>query len=64
MKINKTKPPKNREFLGLVKDLRGYPSYLDFFDYDCYKEMKYLDRDGFEMPEIVGWVEVPELEVE
>ena len=30
MKINKTKPPKDREFLGLVSN-NGEPKYLDFF---------------------------------
>ena len=66
--INKTKPPKNREFLGLVsKD--GDPKYWDFFWWVTKEDgvngpACYVDREFFEMPEILGWIEVPELEVE
>ena len=66
--INKTKPPKNREFLGLVsKD--GDPKYWDFFWWATKEDgvngpACYVDREFFEMPDISGWIEVPELEVE
>ena len=68
MKINKTKPPKNREFLGLVSR-DGDPKYWDFFWWATKKDgvnghARYVDREFFEMPEILGWIEVPELEVE
>ena len=68
MKINKTKPPKNREFLGLVSR-DGDPKYWDFFWWATKEDgvngpACYVDREFFEMPEILGWIEVPELEVE
>ena len=66
--INRTKPPKNREFLGLVSR-DGDPKYWDFFWWATKEDgvngpACYVDRGFFEMPEILGWIEVPELEVE
>ena len=70
MKINKIKPPKDREFLGLVAGRDGEsPAYWDFFWYATKDTGSngpscYLDRSFFDMPKILGWIEVPELEVE
>ena len=68
MKINKTKPPKDREFLGLVSN-NGEPKYWDFFWWATKEDgvngkACYVDRAFFDMPDILGWIEVPELEVE
>ena len=52
MKINKTKPPKDREFLGLVAARDGESPAC------------YVDRMFFDMPKILGWIEVPDLEEE
>jgi len=66
MKIKKTKPPKDREFLGLVGE-NGHPEYWDFFWWATKKDginckACYVDRAFFCMPKIIGWVEVPDLE--
>lgn len=66
MKINKTKPPKDREFFGLVSH-NGELKYWDFFWYATKENgvngpACYVDRDFFRMPKILGWIEVPELE--
>ena len=70
MKINKIKPPKNREFLGLVaaRDSES-PAYWDFFWWATKENgvngpACYVDRGFFNMPKILGWIEVPELEAE
>lgn len=61
----KTKPPKGREFLGLVKDDYGN-LYWDFFWWatkeDGVDKACYVDRSYFEMPPIIGWMEVPDID--
>ena len=59
--------PRDREFLGLVDN--GHTRYWDFFWYATKDTGSngpscYLDRSFFDMPKILGWIEVPELEVE
>ena len=63
-KLNKTKPPKNREFLGLVNTKQD--CYWDFFWWarkeDGVPKGCYIDRQYFDMPDIAGWIEVPVVE--
>ena len=68
MKINKTKPPKDIEFLGLVSN-NGEPRYWDLFWWATKEDgvngkACYVDRVFFNMPDILGWIEVTEMEVE
>ena len=60
-----TKPPKNREFLGLVK--HKHP-YWDFFWWakkeDGVDKACFIDREFYNMPELYGWTEVPMIDEE
>jgi hypothetical protein len=61
--MNKTPPPKNRDFLGLV----DHPTrYWDIFFYgrkeDGLPKAEYIDRGLFSMPKLIGWVELPVIE--
>lgn len=59
------KLPRDREFLGLVKD--GNHVYWDFFWYATKKEGSdrpcFVDRDFYDMPNIVKWIECPPLDI-
>lgn len=60
MSLNKTKPPKDREFMGLVDS----PRYWDFFWWATKADgvngkSCFVDRQFYDMPKIVGWIEVP-----
>lgn len=63
MALNKIKPPKNREFLGYVDSLSPY---FDFFWWatkaDGNDKAGFVDRQFFEMPKLIGWIEVPNVE--
>lgn len=64
-KLNTTKPPKNREFLGLVQNNNGY--YWDFFWWATRQDgvngaAQFVDREFFAMPKLIGWIELPEVE--
>ena len=63
--MNKTKPPKDREFLGLV--VSGNNVYWDIFFWatkeDGVPRGGYHDRGLFEMPAIFGWIDLPEVEL-
>ena len=63
--MNKTKPPKDREFLGLV--VSGNNVYWDIFFWatkeDGVPKGGYHDRGFFEMPKIFGWIELPKVEL-
>lgn len=66
MKINKTKPPKDREFLAYTLNSYSYTEQWEFYKWNDRLEC-FEDRDNCTMPDIVGWIEVPEapeLEVE
>ena len=64
--MNKNKLcPKNREFLGLV-DHCGIP-YWDIFWWATREEgvngkACFVDGAFFNMPKLIGWVELPEIE--
>lgn len=69
MKLNKTKPPKNREFMGLVAGETLGARYWDFFWWatsadGLSKKAQYVDRGFFAMPKIIGWIEVPPVEAD
>ena len=59
------KLPRNREFLGLVKD--GDYVYWDFFRYvtkkDGFDRPCFIDRNFHDMPNIVKWIECPPLDI-
>lgn len=66
MQLNKNKPPKNREFMGLVEMSDG-TLYWDFFWWATKEDgingaANYVDRAFFDMPNILGWIELPEVE--
>lgn len=67
MSLNKTKPPKNREFLALVESKCG-SVYWDFFIWATNEhgatKSGFMDRQLYDMPPILGWVELPNLEGE
>lgn len=57
LKLNKTKPPKNREFIGIVENGK----YPEFFNWGGHNRIKcFLDRNFYEMPKIIGWIDIPE----
>jgi hypothetical protein len=65
--MNKTKPPKNREFLGLVED--GSHIYWDILfwatrEHGVNGKSCYTDRMLYEVlpQKIKGWVELPMIE--
>ena len=63
--MNKNKPPKTREFLGLVS-LDNTP-YWDIFWWATKEDgvggkSCFVDRGFFDMPELLGWVELPDIE--
>lgn len=65
VELNNTNPPKNREFLGLVD--RGHASYWDFFWWATRADgvngkSCFVDRQFYDMPKLVGWIEVPAYE--
>lgn len=58
----KRKPPKDRDFLGLVKSYNG-ELYWDIFfwatkEYGV-KKACFVDRQLFDMPELLRWEELP-----
>ena len=59
MNINKTKPPKDREFLAFFINDYSYTRQWEFFkwnhDLECFE-----DRCDCTMPNIIGWIEVPD----
>ena len=61
MKLQTKKPPKNRPFLGLVK--KPCEDYWEIFFWgtreDGLENAQYVDRGLFQMPELRGWVELP-----
>lgn len=64
MKLETKKPPKNREFLGLATGYTG--TYWDIFfwatkEYGVDKA-QFVDRQLYKMPELLGWIELPEVE--
>lgn len=63
--MNKTKPPKGRDFLGLV--VSGGNVYWDIFFWatkeDGVNRGGYYDRDLFEMPAIFGWTDLQFVEL-
>lgn len=64
--MNKTKPPKDREFLGLVQE--DYHIYWDIFFWATKEDgingtPCYVDRMLSNMPEILGWFEMPDIEL-
>jgi hypothetical protein len=65
-KLMTTKPPKNREFLGLVECNGG--CYWDIFFWATREngingKSCYTDRMLFKMPDIAGWVDLPNIEI-
>ena len=64
--MNKTNPPKNREFLGLVDG--GWNShYWDIFFWATKEDgvggkACFTDRMLYDMPTLVGWMELPPTE--
>ena len=63
--MNKNKPPKNRDFLALVDT--GYHGYWDIFFWATREDgvngkACYVDRQFYAMPNIRGWVDLPEIE--
>lgn len=61
--MNKTKPPKNRSFLGFVR--RPDYAYWGIFFWatgeDGVIKSCYVDAELYDMPEIEGWVELPDI---
>lgn len=64
--IKTNNPPKDREFLGLVENQNG--RYWDFFWWarkeDGVPKGCFVDRDYYDMPKILGWIEVPDKEID
>lgn len=61
--LNKTKPPKNRDFLGYVD--HNTPYWGIFFwgkREDGLIKSEYVDRGLFQMPKLIGWTDLPEVE--
>tara|TARA_S200002703_G_scaffold125968_1_gene112321 strand:+ start:104 stop:316 length:213 start_codon:yes stop_codon:yes gene_type:complete len=62
--MSKNNPPKNRDFLGLVKS--GENVYWDIFFYarkeDGVRKAEFVDRGLFSMPALIRWVEMPSIE--
>lgn len=60
----KTKPPKNRDFLGLVEARNG-ELYWDIFFWATkehgVRKSCFVDRNLFDMPTVVGWTDLPEI---
>ena len=57
-------PPKNRDFLGL-DEVFGYKRWRIYFwnDHDWGDEKSaYVDYEGYEMPKLIRWEELPEIE--
>lgn len=52
-------PPKDRSFLGLVSAGRN-ALYWDIFSWDG-EGCGYTGMEGFEMPELIRWVDLPEI---
>lgn len=62
MKLNKSEPPKDREFLGLVDCKKD--SYWEIFfwatpEYGA-RKCCFTDRQLLAMPKLKGWVELPD----
>lgn len=61
MKLETKKPPKDRDFLGLVE--RPSYTYWEIFFWATKKDgvdkAQYVDRGLFKMPKIKGWVDFP-----
>lgn len=60
--MSKKKPPKDRDFLGLVESYNGQRYWDIFFwatrEYGV-KKSCFVDRQLFDMPGLVRWEELP-----
>lgn len=64
--LNKTKPPKDRDFLALI--VSGNHVYWDIFFWATKEDgingkSAFTDRDLYYMPKIEGWLDLPDIKV-